>query len=69
MLWRVPIHETVQVEHLTPPDAFPAIDADHRGVSPVATGVAGLVGGALIGAGIMAGKKLAGQDRGSEKGD
>jgi len=69
MLWRVPIHETVQVEHLTPPDAFPAIDADHRGVSPVATGVAGLVGGALIGVGIMAGKKLAGQDRGSEKGD
>jgi hydrogenase small subunit len=67
MLWRVPIHETVQVEHLTPPDAFPPIDADHRGVSPVATGVAGLVGGALIGAGIMAGKKLADQDRGREK--
>jgi len=69
MLWRVPIHETVQVEHLTPPDGFPPIKADHRGVSPVATGVAGLVGGALVGVGIMAGKKLADQDRGAEKGE
>jgi hydrogenase small subunit len=67
MLWRVPIHETVQVEHLTPPDSFPPIKADHRGVSPVATGVAGLVGGALIGAGIMAGKKLAEAGGGAEK--
>jgi hypothetical protein len=32
--------------------------SEQGGVSPIATGVAGLVGGALIGAGVMAAKKL-----------
>ena len=45
----------------TPPDTYPPIHAQQGHVSAVATGVAGLVGGALLGAGWMASKKL---DRG-----
>ncbi|MEP0775336.1 MAG: hypothetical protein HRF46_13340, partial [Acidobacteriota bacterium] len=41
-----------------PPDTYPPIHPERGGVSAVATGVAGLVGGALIGAGLMASKKL-----------
>jgi hypothetical protein len=33
-------------------------------VSPIATGVAGLVGGALIGAGVLASKKLGSVEEG-----
>jgi len=56
--FRVPIHTTVEIQHATPPDTYPGIVAEHGGISPVATGVAGLVGGALLGAGFMASRKL-----------
>jgi hypothetical protein len=52
------MHETVDIERPTPPDTYPPIAAEQGGISPVATGVAGLVGGALLGAGYMASKKL-----------
>ncbi len=61
LVFRVPMFQTVEIERPTPPDTYPPIHADHGGVSPVATGVAGLVGGALVGAGIMASKKLMAQ--------
>lgn len=57
----MPIHATVDVENLTAPGHYPPIVAEQGSISPVHTGVAGLVGGALIGAGAMAAKKLAGQ--------
>ena len=57
----VPIFTTAEIERPRPPDTYPPIVAEHKGVSPVATGVAGLVGGALIGAGILAAKKLGGE--------
>jgi hydrogenase small subunit len=56
--FRVPIHTTVEIARPTPPDTYPGIVAEHGGISPVATGVAGLVGGALLGAGFMASRKL-----------
>jgi hydrogenase small subunit len=56
--FRVPIHTTIEIDRPTPPDTYPPIQAEHGGISPVATGVAGLVGGALVGAGYMASKKL-----------
>ena len=56
--FRVPIHDTVEIDRPTPPDQYPPVGADHGGVSPWATGVAGLVGGAALGAGWMAAKKL-----------
>ena len=58
----VPIFTTVDIERPRGPDTYPPIFADHKGISPVATGVAGLVGGALLGAGVMAAKKLSTTD-------
>lgn len=56
--FRVPMHATVEIDRPTPPDTYPAIHAEREGVSPVATGVAGLVAGALAGAGVVAARKL-----------
>ena len=67
ILWQLPIAATVEIEHPTPPAFYPPISPEHGGVSPVATGVAGLVGGALIGAGIMASKKLMAEDKATTK--
>jgi hydrogenase small subunit len=58
LAFRVAMHDTVSIERPTPPDTYPEIAAKQGRVSPVATGVAGLVGGALIGAGYAVSKKL-----------
>jgi len=52
------IHDTVDIKRAFPPDAYPPVWAEHKGISPVATGVAGVIGGALIGGGIIASRKL-----------
>ena len=54
----VPLFTTVDIKRPVPPDFYPEVTPEHRPVSPVATGVAGLVGGALVGAGFIASKKL-----------
>lgn len=59
VLWRVPIHETVEISRPTPPDVYPDLKGHQGKVGPIATGVAGLVGGALIGAGLAGAKKVA----------
>ena len=51
LAFRVPLHTTVPIDRPTPPDTYPAIRTEQGHVSPLATGVAGLVGGALLGAG------------------
>ena len=56
--FRIPLHDTVPIDRPTPPDTYPPIHAPQGGVSPVATGLAGLVGGAVVGAAWMAAKKL-----------
>jgi hydrogenase small subunit len=56
--FNMPIHATVPIDRATPPDTYAPIAADHGGVSPVATGVAGLVGGALLGAALAASKRI-----------
>jgi hydrogenase small subunit len=56
--FRVPMFQTIPIHDGTPPDTYAPITAKQGGVSPVATGVAGLIGGALIGAGYMASRKL-----------
>ena len=54
-----PIHEAAEL----PPNAQPPIFPDHRtGPTAAGAGVAGLVAGAVIGAGLMASKKLAEQE-------
>jgi hydrogenase small subunit len=56
--FRMPAFQTVAIARPTPPDTYPPIAAEQGMVSPVATGVAGVIGGALLGAGYMAARKL-----------
>ncbi len=58
LAFRAALHQTVDIERPTPPDTYAPIRSRQGRVSPVATAVAGLVGGALIGAGFMASRKL-----------
>ena len=58
LAFRVALHDTVEIERPTPPDTYPPIKAKQGQVSPVATGVAGLIGGAVIGASYAFSKKL-----------
>jgi len=61
LAFRAALHETVEIERPTPPDTYAPIRSRQGRVSPVATAVAGLVGGALVGAGFMASRKLGGK--------
>jgi hydrogenase small subunit len=55
----VPAFQTIQIQRPTPPDTYPPVKADQGRVSPIATGIGGVIGGALIGGGYVASKKLA----------
>jgi hydrogenase small subunit len=71
VLWRMPIHSTVEIDRPTPPDTYPPIHAPQGNAGAVAAGVAGLVSGALLGGGWMAARKLGeggeGAGQGSDK--
>jgi hydrogenase small subunit len=56
--FKVPLHDTVEIERPTPPDTYPPIAAEQGKVGAIATGVAGLVAGALLGSGYRFAKKL-----------
>jgi hydrogenase small subunit len=56
--FRIPAFQTVAIQRPTPPDTYPPVKAEQGSISPVATGVAGAIGGALIGAGYIASRKL-----------
>ena len=56
--YTIPLFDTVEIKRAVPPDTYPPIVAEHAGVSPVATGIGGVVGGAILGAGIIASRKL-----------
>jgi hydrogenase small subunit len=58
--FRLPLHQTVSIERPRPPDTYPPVDAEQGYISPLATGVAGLVGGTLLGAGYLVSKRLGG---------
>lgn len=57
--FRVPEFERVQIHDATPPDTYAPIYTPQGHADVVAAGVAGLVGGALLGAGFVASRKLA----------
>ncbi len=63
LAFRVPLHDTAAIDRPTPPDTYPSIEGGESGVSPAAVGVAGLAGGALLGAGLMASRKLSQGDK------
>ncbi len=56
--FRVPLHTTVDIERPTPPDTYPPIHAEQGKVSPVVTGLAGAVVGAVATGAWMAAKKV-----------
>lgn len=56
----IPIFDTVNPEHLTPPATYAAVAPEHKAISPVATGVAGVIGGAVVGAALLGARKLDG---------
>jgi hydrogenase small subunit len=58
LAFRAALHQTIDIERPTPPDTYAPIHAHQGLVSPVATGLVGLVGGALVGAGFVASRKL-----------
>jgi len=58
LAFKVPMHDTVQIDRATPPDTYAPIHAEQGKASPWAAGVAGAVVGGVVGAGLMAAKKL-----------
>jgi hypothetical protein len=54
----MPLHDTAQIERPMPPDTYPPIRAEQGGVSPVATGLAGLAAGAAATAAWFASKRI-----------
>jgi hydrogenase small subunit len=58
LAFRVPLHDTADIERPTPPDTYPGIREPQGGASTVAAGLAGLAAGALLGAGYKFAKSL-----------
>ncbi len=58
LAFRMPIHDTVDIERPTPPDTYPPIHAEQGGVGIAATAVGGAVVGAALGAAAVKASKL-----------
>jgi len=58
LAFRVALHDTVDIDRAMPPATYPPIQAAQGHISPLATGIAGVIGGALVGAGIAASRRL-----------
>lgn len=56
--FRMPLHDTVDVERPTAPPAYAAIKPDHTNVTATVTGVAGAIVGALAAASVLGAKKV-----------
>ena len=56
--FRMPMFQVIQIHKAAPPASYPPIVSPEGAVSPIATGVAGLAVGALIGAGYVASRKF-----------
>jgi len=56
--FRVPMLKPAEIVRPTPPSTYAPISAPQGSVNPVATGLSGLIGGALLGAGFMATRKM-----------
>ncbi len=53
----LPLHETAAIDRPLPPDTYPEISPEHKGISPVATGLAGAIAGALVVGGVVGSRK------------
>lgn len=54
----IPMHETVEIERPTPPDTYAPVQLARGRIDPTATGLAGIVAGAVLGAGAVMSKHL-----------
>ena len=63
--FRIPMHETVPIARPTPPDTYAPVHAEQGRISPAATAVAGIIGGAVIGAGYVASRRIDDNDSGA----
>jgi len=66
LAFRVPLFQTVEPEHLSPPGLYPPVSTPRGEVSPWATGLAGVAVGALAGAGWTVSKTL-GREKGQDE--
>lgn len=66
VLWRKGVHELAEIDRPLPPAAYAPIHAERGHVSPFATAVAGVIGGALVGGGFAFSKKLDGDSSSEE---
>jgi hydrogenase small subunit len=58
LAFRVPMFATIAIERPAPPDTYAPVSAHEGVISPLATGIAGIVAGGLLGGGWMAAKKF-----------
>jgi hydrogenase small subunit len=56
--FRQPLHATIAIPDPTPFVGFPGITTPQGRISPIATGVAGIIGGAALGAAAMASRSM-----------
>jgi hydrogenase small subunit len=56
--FRVPMLKPAEIVRPTPPATYAPVTAPQGFISPVATGIGGLIGGAIVGAGWLASRKL-----------
>ncbi len=56
--FRIPMHATVSIDRPVPPDTYAPVNAQQGTFHPAATALAGAIGGALLGAGYVASRKL-----------
>ena len=59
----IPVYDTVEIENPTPPANYPPIVEHHGSISPVTTGVAGVIGGTLLGASAVVAKWVSREHR------
>jgi hydrogenase small subunit len=50
LAFRAPMYQTIDIARPQPPASYPGITAERGSISPLATGLAGLAGGAILGA-------------------
>jgi hydrogenase small subunit len=65
--FRVPLHDTVDVERPTAPGVYLPIRPDHSHVTAASVGVASLIVGGLVGGGYVASKKMSSDSEKNER--
>lgn len=58
LAFRVPQFETIPIHHATPADTYPDVQSNQGSIGPLATGIVGMVSGAVGGVAWMARKKF-----------